>query len=405
MKTNKKILFFHHASHLGGATISGLNLLEAIPKDKYNLIVYCNTKLGFEAFNLYSSKGFDVIAGGPSPVAFLHYSGDELFILSVRAMLTYYRIFKDKKRIRNIIKKNKPDIVIVNSMTLFWIAKIAKKDNVETICFSRETIVNGLFGFRTYLIKRSINKYVDKIAFLSRFDLEQMEKLKIKKVIIYNTINLVRLNSKPKRLIKKQLGLDEKTNYVLYVGGFYKLKGVHVLIKAINELNRNNVQFIFVGVKWQGAKKISQCKTWVEKIRYLTNLDFEKKSINMIYNHSIIPKLKFYPPQTDLSPFYDSSDLLVFPMTVPHQARPLIEAGYSKLPVLVTDFPNIKEFIDENSGYVFPNGDHKVLAEKIDYILNNIQIAKSKAKQNYLITKKRHSFEEYSIKIQNLLES
>jgi glycosyltransferase involved in cell wall biosynthesis len=287
-------------------------------------------------------------------------------------------------------------------MTLFWIAKIAKKYNIKTILFFRETLIKGLFGLRTSFIKRNLNLYVDRISFISEFDLVRNSGITCNKRVIYN-INEINENSGEKNFYREKLGLNADKKYILYVGGLYKLKGAHVLIKAAKLLKRNDVDYIFLGIKSQ-EKLISKIRLPFEKIKYILNFGYENKCMKLIVKYNLLDKIKFFPPQTDTSYFYSASDILVYPMTSPHQARPIFEAGINKTPIIITDFPNIKEFINEKNGFLFQNEDYQGLAKCINFVLDNNDQVNEKVEYNYQLVKRRHSYKTFHSKIKILLE-
>ena len=87
---------------------------------------------------------------------------------------------------------------------------------------------------------------------------------------------------------------------------------------------------------------------------------------NIFISSSSIDNIEFIGEKSDLSEVYEKSDLLVFPMTKPHQSRPAFEIGLYSKPVIITKFDNIEEYFTENvNALVFKNNDIKNLAEKI----------------------------------------
>ena len=154
------MLFFHHCGTVGGAGISGLGFLSSVPKDRYDITV-CTVSLPDNMANLFWKNGFRVIKSGSTPTSFAHCVGSKMAALSPRAFINYAKILRDRKKISCILQQEKPDVVVVNSMTLFWIGKLAKKYNAETICFFRETYIHGWFGIRTAMIKSQLSKYFD----------------------------------------------------------------------------------------------------------------------------------------------------------------------------------------------------------------------------------------------------
>jgi glycosyltransferase involved in cell wall biosynthesis len=402
----KKILFFHHSSSIGGAGLSGFNVLNAIPKDKYEIVVYCNSE-NVGMAQIYQNAGYNVIFAGRSPIGFSHYSGGESFILSLRVFLNLFNILKDYNKIKNTIKNENPEIIIVNSMTLAWIGKIAKSLKIETICFFRETYPKTFFGFRNKLIKLFLSNYFDKVSFISNYDLEMNKSIKSYKTTIYNMIDVKYSDMLNKDSVKSQYGLDDKSFHILFVGGISKLKGTLIAIKALNKLKDKNIKLVILGYQYENRKKFFlNINSLKGKINYLIGRDYEAKVRNFIIKNGLEKKIVFFDTQVNSFPFFKACDVLIFPSTKPHQARPIFEAGFAKIPVIVSDFENLKEIIDVNCGYSFKNKDHNQLALLIDKIFQN-QYSKELedlVEENFTRTISRHTKNIYFKKIEHLLE-
>jgi glycosyltransferase involved in cell wall biosynthesis len=95
--------------------------------------------------------------------------------------------------------------------------------------------------------------------------------------------------------------------------------------------------------------------------------------------------------------------LLVFPATKPHQARPIFEAGLSKIPVIASEFPNIKEFMNDELGFTFQNKNSSDLAKLIkDIFLKKISF-KNQIENNFLICNLRHTESTYDKRIKDFI--
>jgi glycosyltransferase involved in cell wall biosynthesis len=401
----KKILFVHHSANIGGAGISGLNVLNSIDRELYDIVVYCNTaSKNNHMTEIFHSGGYKVIPGGSSPVIFSHCVGSEHFILSPRFILNIIRIFKDRHRIDCLIKNVAPDIVIINSMTLFWIGKTAKKHGKKTVCFFRETYVKGLLGIRTAIVKRWLGRYIDSIAFISSHELMQSKCVKTRKTVIYNTFHEKSYSGYDRAECMRELNLPHDPFKLLYVGGMSPLKGAYVIIKAMSLLKNENIKLVFVGFRQcDGKKRFSDCRTPKEKIKYLLNMDYGKKCMDYIDKHNLGKSIVFYDYQMNMGLFYASCDALVVPITKPHQARPLFEAGCVKIPVVITNFPNIREFADDDSCYLFKSRDYRGLAKAILEVKRHPETAAKKVQINYINTTSRHNEQNYAREIKNLL--
>ncbi len=397
------MLFFHHCGTVGGAGISGLNFLNSVPKEQYDVTVYCVSNPD-NMVNIFRDNGYRVIEGGASPASFAHCVGSSRQAFSPKAIANYMTVNRAKKAAERVIAQEKPDVVVANSMTLFWIGRLAKKYNAETICFFRETYIHGLLGARTNYIKKNLSKYFDKISFISNYELMQSERIQSQKVTIYNMIREEGYDRYTKSEARELLSLDRDAFYVLFVGGVSKLKGTLVLLRAMAKISDKNIKLLMVGATYEQMKKNAYPTDLKRRLKGIFVKNYNKQCLEVIDKNGLRDKIVFFESQSDIAPFYKASDLLAFPMTAPHQARPLFEAGYAKIPVVITDFENIKEVVDENSGYLFTNGDHIMLAEKIEHVKNHYEDTKARVDLNYQNTMKRHSPDVYREQIEKLLE-
>lgn len=401
--SKKKMLFFHHCGTVGGAGISGLNFLNSVPKDLYDVTVY-SVSSPDNMVRIFRENGYRVIEGGSCPASFTHCVGSKKLAVSPKAIMNYLAVKRQEKTVDKVICDEKPDVVVANSMTLFWIGKIAKKYGAETICFFRETYIRGLFGIRTSYIKRNLSKYFDKIAFISNYELVRSKSIKSQKTTIYNMIREEGYDRYGKEEARKKISLEDDKFYVLFVGGVNQLKGTLELFKALDKIEDKDIKVLFVGGTYEQLQKNATPTDLKRKIKGMFSKNYSKKCLEFIDNHGLRDRIVFFPSQSDIAPFFRASDILAFPMTAPHQARPLFEAGYARIPVVVTDFDNIKELVDENSGYLFENRNYKELAEIINYVKNNYSESQKKVELNYKNTIARHSPEVYKRQIERLLE-
>lgn len=401
----KKLLFFHHSESIGGAGISGLNMLGCLNSNDYDITVYCTSNDNYGMADLFQEKGYNVIRAGKSPAVLLHFSGSEKFIFSPYFLRCIKDIILDVKVIREVLFTIQPDIVVLNSMSLFWIAPLAKKMKSDVVLFFRETYTRGLLGVRTQIIKRFLNKYVDKISFISTYEKNKSKSVKSYKKVIYNIFDPQIFEGMTREECRNDLGLSNDHIYILFLGGMIPYKGALYALKALKNLQNINVKLLFIGHSWNGQKiSIKNKKGVLRKIHLLLNLNYEANCVNYILKNKLEEQVLFYPLQMNIAPFYKAADVLIFPMTKPHQARPIIEAGFAKIPVVITDFPQIREFCDTKTSYLFKNRDVNMLTLKLQEVITNNSINKLLIDQNYNQVLNKHSYTKYKKDINALFD-
>jgi 1,2-diacylglycerol 3-alpha-glucosyltransferase len=153
-------------------------------------------------------------------------------------------------------------------------------------------------------------------------------------------VDLDRFQPEPsvdRRTLRLRYGFDPERTLFLYVGRVDRDKGLDVLIDALAELRRDDVQ---VGIAGHGG----ELKALQRKVRRL-GLD---------------GSVAFggYVPDADLPALLNSADVFVMPSEVELQSIATLEAMGTGRPVLAADAQALPELVhDGSNGYVFRPGD------------------------------------------------
>lgn len=162
--------------------------------------------------------------------------------------------------------------------------------------------------------------------------------------------------------LKNLLGIDLSTNIVLYVGRLVPLKGLKYLINAIPSILRKNPNtlFVFAGQGSQRKELESLCsiKNILKNVSFLGGINSKK-----------------------LVDWYSVSDIFVLPSLSEGRPTVIYEAMSCEVPVVASDVGGIPEQVKNGyNGYVVPPKDSKSLADKINYLLLNKDLAKELGK-------------------------
>jgi len=403
MLHTKKVLIIHHSGAIGGAGVSLLHILKAIQDLNLDITVYC-PKEPNDMIIQVKKLGYKVVSEPQNIPIIQHYSGSNMFFFDYRTIRNIISIIKKKKSVKKLIEEINPDILIVNSMTLSYVGKIAQSMNIETICFHRETYIKGLLGIRTKVIKYQLSNYFDKVVFISQYDLEQSGKMNAKTFVVTDKVILNEYKDE-KNNFNPLSSLSDKVIKILYTGGMNKLKGAHIIIKALAKCERN-VHLIFL--QYDGSKRkkrFSDCKSLKAKIRFLIRRDYTAKVLGLIDRYNLWDRIHFFKATAEVAPFFKNCDIVVFPSTSPHQARPIYEAGAARKPIIITESPNIAEFIENGkNGLTFENGDYRALALAIDKLATNSSLKEELGKENYLRTIRKHDFDMLKNELRKVID-
>ncbi len=166
--------------------------------------------------------------------------------------------------------------------------------------------------------------------------------------VIYNFIDpkKVTINIK-KSDLKKELGIDDKTIVIGFVGRFsIREKGVDILLKSFKELNSNNLHKVTLLLIGDGEDK--------EYINNFINMNNLKAAV--------------LPPKESIFDYYNIMDIVVLPSRVEPFSNVPMEAGLMKKAFVGNDVDGFPEIID--------NGKNGILVEKenIDSLTDNLRI-------------------------------
>ncbi|MDO9594869.1 MAG: glycosyltransferase [Lutibacter sp.] len=345
-KAKKKILFIHHGTGIGGASICLKELVLSMADEieptilclKNSSAVPFFRESGIETLFLNTFFFRNIYSFWPH-IEGTTYSLTSL-ILMPRFFISYIlnALYFSKK----VLKKYKFDILYLNSTFLTDWTILNKK---KTILHVREPLGKGFLGIRRLLFKYVISKKVDHIIAISRDNANRINLLS-KTTVIYD----------PMRAINYKLAIktDLEKKYYLYLGGLQMIKGFYVLVSALPYLN-SNVRIFFAGnINYQSRsgffgnlKKMVEWY-WLSKLRKSDKV-IEIGLINNVYD------------------YLRSSDYLLFPSTIPHFAGPVLEAYRVGKPVVVSDVKGMDEIVAPNTGFFFTRGNAKKLADTINY--------------------------------------
>ena len=202
---------------------------------------------------------------------------------------------------------------------------------------------------------------------------------------------------------RKALDLPMNEKLILYVGGMSKLKGIDVALKMITEMQVEAkliiLQYAEPCEAQKGIRGIRQA------IRRKRNEDIEYWSENYIKDNNL-NRLLILRGRTDaVEKYFAASDVIIFPSQEPHQARPIFEAGISKRPIIVSDYENTREFLDNTCGWCVKKDDVQLWAQTCDDILTNGVETEKKVKRNYSKVRSNNTIEMLQNEIELLLDS
>jgi glycosyltransferase involved in cell wall biosynthesis len=404
-QTNRvKILFIHQVGCRGGAGTMLANIISTIDKQVFEPIVVCPKGDGNEQLVAAGAE----VRISPRPIyQFLHYTGYSPTIFNPYFIKHAFMMWRDHLFWENYIRDSGAKIVCLNAMTLAPMALSGRQAGAKVMCIVQETSVRGLFGIRTAWLYRILSSWMDAVIFISKFD---KDKSKCKAPIVEVIPNWINFNKFNRYLSQETarcgINIPQTSKVILMMGGINELKGTLQLIEATAMLpDIDNLIVLIAGYSGPPDQTLlSNFQRIRAKLRLMLGFDYRQKVLQTIKEKKLSGRIHFVGMQADVAPLYAAADILVFPATRPHQARPVLEAGAMALPVVVPDFHQTHEFVKHGfNGIAYRNRNARSLSNELRKLLNDNKLAKFLGENNYYNTCKNHDEAINSTKLQRVI--
>lgn len=388
-----KILFIHHATGWGGAPQSMLNTIKALDKSKYSAeVLLIRDSI---VSKMLRENGVTVkVAKSRFYKSFYTY-----YYFSRAKVFKWYRI--DKEIIAVIswflnrfffagkeISRHEFDIVHLNSSVMTdWLAPCKAKG--KTVIHIREPFYRGNLGVRHYLLTSQMRKHADHIIAISNHNAKHIC-LPNKTSIVYNYSPLPDDPPKNDSYASKN---------VLYLGGSQYIKGFYTLANALDYLDED----VRVYVAGNIYSKTKHKSVIIELIKFIT---FYKKKrdhlINKVLNN---PNVVIVGLTHNVSELLNKACCLIAPFSVPHFARPVIEAYLHKKAVIASNVYGMDEIVEhKKTGLLFTKNCPQELAKLINELTKNSKLAKTLGEQGYNVALQKYT-QDNAKKIELIYES
>lgn len=278
--------------------------------------------------------------------------------------------FKSKKIFQQIVLKEKPDIIHVQGVVPGSFIFHKEYANIFTVTqhailkeerlWQASTKRRILFRIKE-LFERQYLRKIQNLIFISKYNrdiyFETYSNTKsLKYDLIPNSVNPV--------FFKKPVLNRNKENDMYFVGEIKKRKGLHVLIRAIAHLKKQDIN----------------CRVHV--IGGFKEAEYKKEILALISTLKVSKSIIFcgWKKQAEIMEYTEGIPIFVLPSFQETLPLSIAEAMCQGKIVVASDICGIPEMIQhEVSGYLFPKGDYIALAEVLKSVF--------KADQN-LISKK-----------------
>ena len=388
----KKMLIVHHCGNIGGAGNSLLLFLSCVDTTEYEIVVYTKSSDSKKMYELLQqNSNITVKESGEYPAIFNFYSGNEKILINPWNFINHKNIKKTEKYMKEIVELEKPDVLVLNTMTLAYLGKTFKDYPFKKVIFDRETFGKEIIPVRNCLIQRDLREYFDKVVYLSKYDMNCVKGNN--GVIITDKYEQVE--------VKEDVSFSADTKNILFVGGNSLIKGISTAIQTMCYLPKDYVLHII------GCKELinSEMKKNWRTLNPFSNFYHLKKLDTFIEENNLKDRIKFYGAVTNPESYMKAADILIVPTIKQHQSRPFIEAGFLKTPVIDSNMPCMQDFIhNEENCLSFKIDDAKELSNCILKLEDN-NLREKLINNQYELVEKNFNLNDYYNEIKQMLNS
>jgi len=351
-----RVLYVQHAGCLGGSALSLRYLVQSMQDVGVECIVAlarpCAELVEFyEAAAIKTLSAPDICCWDHSTVAPRSLSNPR-HLADLASVATRWRASQEATL--RLVDDVAPDLVHLNSMPLSSSASILTKAGVPFVWHVREPPPDQ--GVRTAMIRR-IMLAAPQCVFITEYDKREWIGDAPAR-IIYNSVPDTWFERPPPARGRN----DDGVVRFAYLGGFAAAKGATVLLEALRILQRTQSGWECVMPGCLSDARYPRKDRWVKRVARALGVPDPARRFVAAYA-TLAPAVVLRPFCTDIAGFLETVDFIVFPATLPHFPRPVIEAAALGKPAVGTDVGGVNEcIVDGETGLLCRPGDAGSLA-------------------------------------------
>jgi len=274
------------------------------------------------------------------------------------------------RRTLELVEQIQPDLVHLNAMVLSPSADALIQAGRPFVWHVREPAPDN--GFRTRMIRRVMLRATH-LIFISEFDKHSWIQDQ-NGVVIPNFVDLTRFSPDADgQSLREMLQMSPDAKVILYLGDVSAIKGFYVLLDALCLLKQRNFQFVCLMPGAVLGRAQSTLGRIARVILPLVGSGTPKQQAKQrIMRYRLEANLRLLPFATDIVPYFAASDVIVFPATKPHFARPVIESIAMHKPAVGSDIGGVRELLAIHPlGRATPVGDAIALSDAIEELTSD----------------------------------
>ncbi len=190
---------------------------------------------------------------------------------------------------------------------------------------------------------------------------------------------------------------DKAASKILFLGGLSKEKGALEIFEIFKRLLKDlpDATLLVAGYFDKSLKSFLNSK------RYFPSEQYKIKVLKVL--KEIEKSVVFLGPIKNVAQVMAESDVIVFPATVGHFARPIIEAGFMGKPVVASDLPPLNELVVVGkTGFLIDIKKQNLWVEKLKILLLNEKLRKQMGQDAFEFCLKNFDVKDQVVKIDKI---
>ncbi len=307
---------------------------------------------------------------------------------------TYLRSWFYADDMRRALRDNIKNFDFVHITSVFLSASTlgayyARKYNIPYIISPRGSLISNLIEKKSTIKKKIYLALIEKrnlahaegVHFTTEYEKEEYTKLNLplkKAIIVVNSLAIEEWE-KPvaEGLFRKKYGIASGTTVILFFGRINWKKGIDTLIPAMAEVVKKEQNTILVVAGGDDEGYGGTVRTMIRE----NKIEDRVIMTGMLQGEIKLSALK-------------ESDIFVLPSYSENFGMTVIEAMYSKMPVIITNRVGIAPEVKETGAGIVIEKNEKSLANAILMLLQNQHLRKKMGEQGKEMVQKKFSWPE-----------
>lgn len=363
-----KILYFYHASTIGGGSYCLYNIIDNLDKRRFQPIVLLKSQ--GPLCDLLEKIG--AVVHIEKTISIVPYNRS---IINISEIKSLYYLFLSFSKLKKLIIQIQPDLVYINTMMMHPYLIVAKKLKVKTIIHVREHWPRNEHRFQYNLAKNNIEKYADRIVAINKTS-ASMVNAPQKTTVVYDWIDFT--NRDENISFEAIFGKNfQSLKIFTFTGGVDPIKGTMEVVKTFSsEVSDPNARLLILvsdtALNYNGFRgKLARFST---VFNYDTYSNRVKK---MIQKDS---RIICIPSTYNLKQIIEKSYCILSYFTIPHANLVLAESVYLGQIAIAALTPEALEYSNNGkSARLFNINNINEFAASINELVNKYDHYKRRA--------------------------